>query len=837
VQRAVPERRLLAPYRVIELGDRRSAFAGALLAELGAEVILVEPPAGHPTRHELPFIHGAARDAVAGPEQSLVHHTLNAGKRSVVLDPTEPAGRARLEQLLRGADVVIDAGGPAERAARGHLDDDALAALNPALVRLVVSGFGATGPKADWADGDLVTGAAGAQLLITGPADRPPLRCAIPQVYAHACVDGVIGVLAALQRRSHSGRGQLVDISAQQSWIGASFHYCLFPAWGQPEVARNGSHIRIGAVASRFDFPAADGFVTLTFLFGSAVGPFTNRLVAWMAEEGAVDADLAEVDYTTWDAAGEPGAYDRLSEQVVAFTGSKTKSELLANARSRRLLIAPVLTLDEVLAAPQFHERGFWRPTELPVATGRTGPVLRPGPLAQVHLAGSTEPLALSDPGPAPVLGSSTELPDRPRAGGSATPAAGSTDADVDATVASPPPGKPLAGLKVLDCTISFAGPTIGRYLADLGATVVKVESQKRPDLARTAGAFLGGVEYDTSACFAHYNAGKLSLALDLSKPASRPVLDDLVRWADVLVESFAPGALARLGLDDTRLAELNPRLIALSTAMVGQSGPFASLAGYGNMASALCGFVSTTAWADRPPAGPMGAYTDIISPRFATALLLAALDHQQRTGETLRIDFGQGESCLHLLALGLLDRQVNDGQWESVGNDDRSSAPHGVYPTTGEDAWIAVDVAGDEQWRALCPIIGTEALASLDSAERRARRRELDEHVARWTASRDALAATAELQAAGIAAHAVQGGTLLLADQQLTHRGWLIEADHDRIGRLPIGNSPIVLSEDRITVPKAGPCLGADTFTVLSDFLGYDSDRIADLAVAELLE
>lgn len=815
------ERRLLSAYRVVELGDRRSAFAGALLAELGAEVILVEPPGGHPARHDPPFI-----DGMRGPEQSLVHQALNAGKRSVVLDLTADADRARFEDLVRSADVLIDAGGPAERAAAGRPDDAELVALNPTLVRLLVSGFGASGPKADWADSDLVAAAAGAQLVITGNADRPPLRCAIPQVYAHACVDGVIGVLAALARCAAGGPGQVVDVSAQQSWISASFHYCLYPAWGQDEVSRNGSHVRIGAVPSRFDFPAADGFITLTFLFGSAVGPFTNRLVAWMAEEGAVDADLAEVDYTTWDAAGEPGSYDRLCSQVVAFTGSKTKAELLAAARSRRLLIAPVLTLDEVLDAEQFHQRGFWRPTEL----GRGGAsrlVHRPGPLARVLEAGGRRTLELADPGPAPRLGSSDPLPAR-----SPTAVAPS-----NAGVTAAPPGKPLQGLKVLDCTISFAGPTIGRYLADLGATVVKIESQKRPDLARNAGPFLDGFEYDTSACFAHYNAGKLGVALDLSKEASRPVLDDLVRWADVLVESFAPGALGRLGLDDARLAELNPQLIALSTAMVGQSGPFASLAGYGNMASALCGFVSTTAWPDRPPAGPMGAYTDIISPRFATALLLAAVDHRRRTGESLRLDFGQGESCLHLLTLGLLDRQVNRGNWESVGNDDRAAAPHGVYPSLGDDAWVAVAVTDDDAWRALCAVLGTDDLAGLDGTERLARRRELDDHVARWTATRTAQESTERLQAVGVAAHAVQGGKLLLQDPQLQHRGWLIEADHDRIGRLPLGNSPILLSEDPISIPKAGPCLGADTFDVLSDFLGYDADRIAELAIAEVLE
>ncbi|MCC6437716.1 MAG: CoA transferase [Acidimicrobiales bacterium] len=825
---------LLHPYRVIELGDRRSAFAGAMLAELGAEVILVEPPDGgpadapHTARYGAPFTAG--RGGGAGPEDSLVHHTLNAGKASVVLDLTDPADRDRLRALIATADAVIDAGGPTERAAALHPDTDELAVWNPAAVHLVVSGYGTTGPKADWADSDLVAAAGGAQLAITGNADKPPLRCAVPQVYAHACVDGVIGVLAAWAERDRSGLGQLVDVAAQHSWLPAAFHYALYGVWGYPNVERNGSHVRIGGIASRFEFPAKDGSITLTFLFGSAVGPFTNRLVAWMHEEGACDDEFGTVDFTTWDAAGDPARYDRLAAQLVNFTSSKTKAELLEAARARRLLIAPVFTLDEVLDAEQFHDRGFWRASGLARADGSDRPVLRPGPPAKLSTLGGA-PLGLRPPGPAPVLGSS-RVEDL-IAGRAATdrsvrsvPAAGAAQAV-----------RPLEGLKVLDCTISFAGPTIGRYLADLGATVVKIESQKRPDLARNAGPFLGGFSYDTSACFAHYNAGKLGIALDLSKAESRPVLEDLVAWADVLVESFAPGALSRLGLTDARLAALNPTLIALSSAMVGQSGPFSELAGYGNMASALCGFASTTAWADRPPAGPMGAYTDIISPRFATSVLLAALDHRRRTGEGLRIDFGQGESCLHLLALGLIDRQVNGGCWEGRGNDDVQWAPHGVYPLAGEDEWVAVASRTDAEWRSLAGIVGRADLAGLATDQRLARREELDRAVAAWTATQDPSTVSATLQAAGICAHTVQNSNRLVDDEQLAARDWLVHVEHGRIGALPVGANPVRLGRSAIEPRRAGPCLGEHTFEILSDLLGYDGDRIAELAVAEVLE
>jgi benzylsuccinate CoA-transferase BbsF subunit len=304
-----------------------------------------------------------------------------------------------------------------------------------------------------------------------------------------------------------------------------------------------------------------------------------------------------------------------------------------------------------------------------------------------------------------------------------------------------------------------------------------------------------------------------------------------------VLVESYAPGALARMGLDEEALRRLNPDLVSLSSSMVGQTGPFADIAGYGNMASSLCGFYSTTAWPDRDPVGPMGAYTDIISPRLATAALLAALDRRRRTGEGARFDFGQGESCLHLLTLGLLDTQVNGRSWERQGNDDLVLAPHGVYPAEGDDQWVAVAVEDDGQWRSLAATIGRPELADLDGPARRSRQRELDEAVAAWTATRPASEAQAALQALGVPAHQVQLGAECLTDPQLHHRSWMVEAEHQLMGALPIGRSPIQLSRTPAEPRRAGPCLGEHTFEVLHDLLGYDVDAIADLAAAELLE
>ncbi|MGH1490028.1 MAG: CaiB/BaiF CoA transferase family protein [Acidimicrobiales bacterium] len=813
---------MLDAYRILDLTDGRGAFAGAMLAMLGAEVILVEPPGGLESRHRPPFI-----DDQPGPEQSLVHHGFNRGKKSVVVDLPSAAGRERFSELVAGADVVLETGGPSELRAAQHLDWATLQAINPSVVQGVLSPFGSTGPKADWLGSDLIAAAAGAQMSLTGNAGLAPLRTAVPQVWMHASVDLALGVTAALQERAVSGLGQVVDISAQHSWVEAAFHYPLFSSWGAQDVARNGSHVRIGRMASTFDFPAKDGHITMTLLFGAAVGPFTNRFVEWMAEEGGCDPALTAIDFGTYDPLDDIEHFEALKATISAFTASKTKAELDAVAWDRRLLVAPVNSLDEVLDHDQFADRGFFRTT--PIATPTDGSENPEAPAASVKVPGpfaKAEPRPLPELGPAPILGADTDsLAPRPAVSAPRT----ATPAESDS--------RPLDGLKVLDLTISFAGPIIGRILASHGATVVKVESQQRPDLSRTAGIFMGGDTIDHSGCFAHYNAGKRSLGMNLRQPGATDVLFDMVRWADVLIDSFAPGALGRMGLDAETRRELNPDLITLSSSLLGQTGPLSGLAGYGNMAAALCGFFATTGWPTESPVGPVGAYTDIISPRFAATAIMAAVDHRRRTGEPTNFDFGQGESCLHLLTLGMLDQQVNGRSWERIGNDDHFNAPHGVYPAAGDDRWVAIAVHSDDQWRSLATLIGASQLADLNLEERLERRREIDALVAAWTGGHTPKETETCLQAMGVATHGVQTGSDCTVDEQLIHRGWTTEVTHDRIGDLVIGTTGVSLSRTPARFDQAGPPLGQDSFDVLSEYLGYDGDRIAELAVAEVLE
>ena len=402
------------------------------------------------------------------------------------------------------------------------------------------------------------------------------------------------------------------------------------------------------------------------------------------------------------------------------------------------------------------------------------------------------------------------------------------------------PTAPALQGLKVLDLMWVMAGPAASRVLADHGAEVVRVESSHRIDTARTLAPFVKDEgDPERSGLFNNLNGNKRGLALDLSDPLSHEVMLDLVRWADVVVDAFSPHGMGSLGLGHDDLLALKPDLVVASTCLSGQTGPLSSLAGFGTMAAAMSGFFSICGWPDRPPSGPFGAYTDYVAPRYFLCALLGALEHRRRTGRGQYVDYSQSEGSIHNLSSVLLDYVVNGRVTERTGNDDDRFAPHGVYPSVGHDQWVAVACETDGQWRALCGVVGppAEGLADLGADERRARRRELDDLLAGWTAPRTAGEATELLQAVSVPAHEVANSPEAAADPQLRHRRHFVEVPHGRLGTTWMEGSRFVLSRTPAVMWRAGPTFGEDTGEILADVLGYDADRIAELAVAGILE
>ncbi|MPY91546.1 MAG: hypothetical protein GEV08_00365 [Acidimicrobiia bacterium] len=812
--------RMLSDYRVLDLTDERGHLAGLILRQLGAEVIAIEPPGGSSARALGPF----AGD-VEGPERSLHHWAYNRGKKSVVLDLDSDDGREQLRRLASGADILFESARPGEMAARG-LGYDELSRLNPALVYVSITPFGSDGPKAGWVAPDLVVQAAAGNMVLTGDKDRAPLRAGgtLPQAMHNAASEAAGAALIALfERQARSGLGQHVDMSAQQSINQASQSMMLAKPLGAAVTTRIAGGANLQGIDIQLMWPCKDGHASVTLLFGVGFARFTQRLMDWVHEEGFCDEATRDKDWLEYpmmllDGREPVPEYNRLKQCLTDFFATKTKAELLDAAMTRRVLITPVWTTAEVVASEQLASREYWEDVD----HGDLGSFRYPGAFAKF----SATPL------PA--------LPAAPRLGAHTETVLAEADRHPHVVVDEPNPStaRPLEGVKVLDLMWAMAGPAAARVLADYGAEIVRVESVNKMDVARTLQPFRDDVtDPENSGLWNNMNAGKSGLALDMSRPGAKDVIWDLVEWADVVLESFSPRAMSAWGLDYEHLRARKPGLVMASSCLMGQTGPLAMLAGFGTMAAAISGFFYPVGWVDRAPCGPLGAYTDYTSPRWLVAAIMGALEHRRATGEGQYIDLSQAESALHLLAPAVLDRTVNGRIWERAGNRDLVYAPQGAYPSAGDDAWLAISCTDDAAWASLAGLLGRDDLGGLPVAERRARHDELDGLIAGWTAGQDGDELVRLLQGRGIAAHVVQNSPEFCEDPQVRHRGHFVEVSHAKQGTTVVEASRFRLSRTPATFSHGGPTFGEQTFEVLTELLGYDVDRIADLAAAELLE
>ncbi|WP_247476373.1 CoA transferase [Bradyrhizobium sp. 169] len=394
---------------------------------------------------------------------------------------------------------------------------------------------------------------------------------------------------------------------------------------------------------------------------------------------------------------------------------------------------------------------------------------------------------------------------------------------------------RPLEGLKVLDLAWVMAGPVVGRALADFGATVVRVESAKRLDVfARHLGPFPNG-EFNAlrSGLFENCNAGKLGLALDLSREEGRLVARELATWADVVVESFAPGQMSRFGLDYESIRALNPRVIMLSTSLMGQNGPYGKMVGFGSAGAAFTGFLLLTGNPGEFPVGTFGAYTDFVAPRFSLFMLLAALDHRERTGEGTLIDVAQTEASLQFLAPQIAQYCESGEIAEALGNRDPAFAPHGVFPALGEYRWVAIVARNDAEWGRLAEHMNQAQFAQdprfATLAARKENENALESIIADWTRHRQAEDIERDLQTKGVPAHVVASSADLVSDPQLRTRGHFVRLPHP-LGEAVVESARYELSETPAGYDRSAPPPGRDNDYVLRELLGYSPERIAAL-------
>ncbi|MBU1450176.1 MAG: CoA transferase [Proteobacteria bacterium] len=387
-----------------------------------------------------------------------------------------------------------------------------------------------------------------------------------------------------------------------------------------------------------------------------------------------------------------------------------------------------------------------------------------------------------------------------------------------------------LQGVRMVEFGWAVVGPLTTSWAGGYGAEVIKVETRTRPDIIRSMTPFKDDkVDLDNSLFFGRENAGKKSIALNMKHPQGRELAKRLAATADVVLDSYTAGVMAKWGLGYDDLVKVKPDLIMLSSCMYGQTGALRSMPGYGVPLTAISGLTYHCGWPDRKPCGPYGSYTDYLVPRLNLLAIVSALDRRRRTGQGVYLDAAQLEASVQFVAPALLDHALTGRVAQRQGNRDSQAAPHGVYPCAGKDRWVAISVMDDRQWKGLVHAMGSPEWAldqELERLEGRlARAEELDQRIAQWTEPRQAHQVMELLQSLKVPAGVANDGRDLGEDPQLAFDQYYSRREHPVMGQVDYAAHSMEFSASPQVVERS-PCLGEHTREICQGLLGLGREE-----------
>jgi crotonobetainyl-CoA:carnitine CoA-transferase CaiB-like acyl-CoA transferase len=634
----------LAGLRVVEIAsDIAGPYCTKLLADLGAEVIKIEPPTGDPLRDWGPF-PGGAKD----PNKSGLFEYLNAGKLGATIDLDADSSDSR--SLIASADLLCDGMPPGALDSFG-LGVSALQGLRPGLVVVRISPFGQHGPLRDRQVTPLTVQAASGWVNLREP-DRPPVQAGARIAEYVAGGYAALSALTALRTLSGNATHVVeVDVSVMESLL-STLPYPMLMAekmrgLGLPPNTKAGPVL--GVVR------AADGWLGINCLTGQH----------WLD----VCAMLGLDEYGEHQIAVMLGGPERAEfyEKAQPWLLERTVDEIVELSQALRIPATPVNDGATVLDCPQYRDRGFFVD-----AGGDDWSFRRPG--APFRLS-KTPVLPVR---PAPRLG-------QPNATGATRRSRPGVGRDL-----------PFGGVKVLDLSTFWAGAYLTCYLGAFGADITKVESIQRPDGFRYSGAYAheGDLWYERSGLWQATNLNKRDITLDLASDAGRDIARRLVRDADVVVENFSPRVVEQFDLDYESLVELNPDVIQVRMPGFGLHGPWRDYVGWAFNFEQTSGMAAVTGYPDGPPCVLQGPADPIVGVHAGVALL-AALEHRARTGEGQLIEIAQIEVAACLAAEPVIEYSMNGVVPQRDGNRQRGYL-QGVYPTAVDGAWVAISIRDD---------------------------------------------------------------------------------------------------------------------------------------------
>jgi crotonobetainyl-CoA:carnitine CoA-transferase CaiB-like acyl-CoA transferase len=757
--------------RVVEVAERiAGAYCGKLLRDAGAAVTMLEPPGGRRSRSGAGAVPG-------GP----LFHFLNGGKKSIVLDGSDAA-------RWSGVDAVVVQATPKGATALG-IDVEALVAQNPGLIVATISDFGWTGPWVERPATEFTLQAMCGATGYRGVPEKPPVSVGgrigeyVGGVFAAA------GILALRRRVQAGGPGGRLDVSLLECMTLAMQSYEWLHA---TLMLLDGYHRSIEVPSIE---PAKDGWVGVSMVTGQQWLDFA----AMVEQPVLADQPGLRVQLGRWPRRQE------VYELIHPWFAARTVDEIVETASLYRIPMARIGNGASGVTMDHFVERG--------VFVRNPNGSLQPRPPWAMSTAA---PMAAAA---APDLGDSNE------------PA----PADPSPVSQAGPGRRPLAGLRVVDLTAFWAGPAATAILTGLGADVVKVESVQRPDGIRFAGGQRPDAEawWEYSWVFHGVNIDKRSVTLDLGAPEGRQAVLELVATADVVIENFSPRVLETFELTPDVLLAANPAAVVVRMPAFGLDGPWRDRVGFAPTMEQLSGMAWLTGHPDGPPMAPRGV-CDPLAGAHAAFVVLAALEHRDRTGSGLLVEVPMIEVALNVTAEQMLQHQCTGELMEREGNKARHAAPQNVYACAGEEQWIALAVEDEAQWQALGHVVGQPPWCRdprLATAPGRRRQHDLlDAELGAWCAARSSADAVAILTGAGVPAAAVVLPPEVVDNEQLRARGFFEELHHplsgrDRYAGLPYGR-PDVAERWWRTHP---PLLGEHNREVLQGELGHGDDELAD--------
>ncbi|MCF2527813.1 CoA transferase [Yinghuangia soli] len=778
----------LAGRTVIELSyGVPGGYCAKLLRDAGADVVKAEAGAGDPLRR--------GRDGIApdGTDSALFRY-LTAGKRfSAVSDRGTFVPGSAAAGFPERPDILIEDGCLADA------DLDAWRTAYPALVIVSITPYGRTGPHAGRPATEFTLQASCGSTGGRGLAGEMPLQAGghigewVTGGYA------AVAALAAARAARRTGRGDHADVSMLESMASTMQTYgsvaaSLFRAAGAEFVS--GRTLEIPSIE-----PTADGWVGFCLGTGQQLQDFLLMIER---------PDL--LDDPRFSTMGERARHrEEFLDIVRTWTTKHRTADIVAFAGALRIPVADVGTPSSLPGIDHFVERGVFVPNP-------QGGFLQP---RVPYRIGDFRGVPFDAPAPGPT----------PAAAPQADAEAAIPPADADA--------RPLAGLRVLDLTAFWAGPSATMALAALGADVVKVEAHKRPDGMRFASARKPTDElwWEWGMVYFGANPAKRGITLDLGTPEGHDLVLRLAETADVVIENFSPRVMDNLGLTWDTLHARNERLILLRMPAFGLDGPWRDRTGFAQTMEQVSGMAWMTGRADGPPLIPRGP-CDPNAGTHAVFALLAALEERDRTGTGTMIESTMVEATLNVAAEALVAWTAEGREVRRDGNRGAGAAPQGVYRCAGPDSWLALAVETDAHWQALVGLASADLpwTGSEDLAARRAAHDAIDAALDAWCADRDADRLAAELRDAGIPAAVVVPPAAIETDEQLEHRGFLNRVVHPVAGEHRVPGLPFRLAS--IPGPwltTAAPTLGQHTAEILTGELGLTDSDLADLTTRNI--